>query len=86
MEQGKCGTLPSGIRVKQITTGSHKLTEDAGVGNRAQSENQNGPKLEQNITIQMPQRTSKILLVRLTANKNAPLFQKRVTCFARYTV
>ena len=34
----------------------------------------------------MPQRTSKILLVRLTANKNALLFQKRVTCFARYTV
>ena len=34
----------------------------------------------------MPQRTSKILLVRLTANKNASLFQIRVTCFARYTV
>ena len=34
----------------------------------------------------MPQRTSKILLVRLTANKNALLFQIRVTCFARYTV
>ena len=27
------------------------------------------------ITIHMPQRTSKILLVRLTANKNASLFQ-----------
>ena len=34
----------------------------------------------------MPQRTSKILLVRLTANKNALLFQRRVTCFACYTV
>ena len=34
----------------------------------------------------MPQRTSKILVVRLTANKNAVLFQIRVTCFARYTV
>ena len=34
----------------------------------------------------MPQRTSKIFLVRLTANKNALLFQIRVTCFARYTV
>ena len=38
------------------------------------------------ITIHMPQRTSKILLVRLTANKNALLFQRRVTCFACYTV
>ena len=38
------------------------------------------------ITIHMPQRTSKILLVRLTANENALLFQIRVTCFARYTV
>ena len=38
------------------------------------------------ITMHMPQRTSKILLVRLTANKNALLFQIRVTCFARYTV
>ena len=37
-------------------------------------------------TIHMPQRTSKILLVRLTANKNASFFQIRVTCFARYTV
>ena len=34
----------------------------------------------------MPQRTSKILLVRLTANKNALLFWIRVTFFARYTV
>ena len=34
----------------------------------------------------MPQRTSKILLVRLTANKNAFLFQIRVSSFARYTV
>ena len=34
----------------------------------------------------MPQRTSKILLVRLTANTNALLFQKGVTCFASYTV
>ena len=33
----------------------------------------------------MPQRTSKILLVRLTANKNALLFQIRVTCFAHYS-
>ena len=38
------------------------------------------------ITIYMPQRTSKILLVRLTAKKNASLFQTRVTFFARYTV
>ena len=38
------------------------------------------------ITIHMPERTSKILLVRLTANKKALLFQIRVTCFARYTV
>ena len=38
------------------------------------------------ITIHMPQRTSKILLVRLTANKNAFLFQIRVTSFALYTV
>ena len=38
------------------------------------------------ITIHMPQRTSKILLVRLTANRNALLFQIRVTSFARYTV
>ena len=38
------------------------------------------------ITILMPQRTSKILLVRLTATKNALLFQIRVTCLARYTV
>ena len=34
----------------------------------------------------MSQRTSKILLVRLTTNKNALFFQIRVTCFARYTV
>ena len=34
------------------------------------------------ITIHMPQQTSKILLVRLTANKNAFLFQIRVTSFA----
>ena len=34
----------------------------------------------------MPQRTSKILLVRLTANRNALLFLIRVTSFARYTV
>ena len=38
------------------------------------------------ITIHMPQRTSKILLVRLTANRNALLFLIRVTSFARYTV
>ena len=38
------------------------------------------------ITTHMPQRTSKILLVRLTANKNGLLSQIRVTCFARYTV
>ena len=38
------------------------------------------------ITIHMPQRTSKILLVRLTANKKASFFQTRETCFARYTV
>ena len=38
------------------------------------------------ITIHMPQRTSKILLVRLTANRNALLFLIRVTIFARYTV
>ena len=38
-----------------------------------------------NITIHMPQRTSKILLVRLTANRNALLFLIRVTSFARYT-
>ena len=38
------------------------------------------------ITIHTPQRTSKILLVRLTANKNAFLFQISVTSFARYTV
>ena len=38
------------------------------------------------ITIHMLQRTSKILLVRLTTNKNALFFQIRVTCFARYTV
>ena len=33
-----------------------------------------------NITIHMPQRTSKILLVRLTANKNALLFQRLTLC------
>ena len=38
------------------------------------------------ITIHMPQRTSKILLVRLTANRNALLFLIRVTSFACYTV
>ena len=38
------------------------------------------------ITIHMPQRTCKILLVRLPVNKNALFFQIRVTCFARYTV
>ena len=38
------------------------------------------------ITIHMPQRTNKILLVRLTANRNAVLFVIRVTSFARYTV
>ena len=38
------------------------------------------------ITIHMPQRTSKMLLVRLTANRNALLFLIRVTSFARYTV
>ena len=38
------------------------------------------------ITISMPQRTSKILLVRLIASKNALLFQIRLTYFARYTV
>ena len=32
------------------------------------------------------ERTSKILLVRLTANENAFLFQIRVTSFAHYTV
>ena len=36
--------------------------------------------------IHMPQRTSKFLIVRLKANKNALLFPIRVTCFARYTV
>ena len=40
---------------------------------------------EKHITIHMPQRTSNILLVRLTANKNAFLFQIRVTSFARST-
>ena len=34
----------------------------------------------------MPKRTTKILLVRLTANKNAFLFPIRVTSLARYTV
>ena len=34
----------------------------------------------------MLQQTSKILLVRLTANRNAVLFRIRVTSFARYTV
>ena len=43
-------------------------------------------RLPSNITIHMPQRTCKILLVQLTANKNASLFQIRVTFFARYTV
>ena len=38
------------------------------------------------ITIHMPQRTSKILLVRLTAKRNAFLFLIRVTSFARYSV
>ena len=38
------------------------------------------------ITIHMPQRTSKILLVWLTANRNALLFLIRDTSFARYTV
>ena len=37
------------------------------------------------IRIHMLQRTSKILLVRLTAIKNALLFHTRVTCSARYT-
>ena len=41
---------------------------------------------ERLITIHMPQRTSKILLVRLTANRKALLFLIRVTSFARYTV
>ena len=41
---------------------------------------------ERDITIHMPQRTSKTWLVRLTANKNLLLFQIRVTCFVRYTV
>ena len=34
----------------------------------------------------MPQRTSKILLVRFTANRNALLFLIRVTSFTHYTV
>ena len=34
----------------------------------------------------MPQRTSRILLVRSTANKNKLIFLIRVTCFARLTV
>ena len=38
------------------------------------------------ITIHMPQRTSKILQVRLTANRNAFSFLISVTSFARYTV
>ena len=38
------------------------------------------------ITIHMPQRTNKILLVRLKANENAFLFQIYVTSFARYTM
>ena len=38
------------------------------------------------ITIHIPQRTSKISLIRLPSNKNAFLFQIRVICFARYTV
>ena len=38
------------------------------------------------ITIHMAQRTSKSLLVWLTANKNALLFYIRVTEFARYFV
>ena len=42
--------------------------------------------LKKRITIHMPQRTSKILLVRLTANRNALLFLIRVSSFARYTV
>ena len=41
--------------------------------------------IKNHIMIHMPQRTSKILLVRLTANRNA-LFLIRVTSFARYTV
>ena len=43
-------------------------------------------RIKKYITIHMPQRTSKILLVRLTANRNALLFLIRVTSFARYTV
>ena len=38
------------------------------------------------MTIHMPQRTSKILLVGLTANKNAFLLQIRIKNFSRYTV
>ena len=34
----------------------------------------------------MPQRTSKLLLGRLTANENAFLLQIRITSFAQYTV
>ena len=39
-----------------------------------------------NLTVDMPQRTTKLLIVRSTAKKNALLFEIRVTCFARYTV
>ena len=38
------------------------------------------------ITIHMPQRTSRILLVRITANKNASIVLIRVTSFAQLTV
>ena len=38
------------------------------------------------ITIHMTQRTSKILLVRFTANRNAVLLLMRVTSFASYSV
>ena len=41
---------------------------------------------DMSITTHMPQTNSKILLDRLTANKNAFIFQIRVTCFVRYTV
>ena len=55
-------------------------------GNREKLTHQSFRKIFRFITIHMPQRTSKILLVRLTANKKRVSFQIRVTRFARYTV
>ena len=37
-------------------------------------------------TIHLPQRSSKFLLGRITANRNALLFETRVTCFDRKTM